>query len=110
MPDRLSNTPNRKDSRRFDRLVAGAALSVEEPQQFPKALGIGRIPHERALPGHFYQVFVLKFVQMMGKSRSWDIEFGPDIASDQAFEMRAANKARIIRRRGSVPIAKNISP
>jgi len=72
---------------RFDSLVSAAALRVKEPQKLPQCFSVSCVVQERALPPNLNKTFVLKLVEVVGKSRVWDVEFFLNFPDDKAVWM-----------------------
>src|SRR5947199_10101078 len=73
---------------RLNRLVAGAAFGIEEAEQLPQCVGIGRIPEIGAFPAHLHEVFVLELVEVMGQRGGRNVQLRAHVAGDHALRMR----------------------
>ena len=100
--------PKFERSLRLHSLVARAAFGIEELKQPLKRVSVGGVAKKRALSLHTNQIFRFELVEMMRQS-------GAGISTPPEFRRRpsprgwAESRSRMIRRRGSVPMAENMS-
>jgi hypothetical protein len=60
-------TGNLNNVLRPQNVVPRAALRIEKLHQFLKRFRVRRVPQKSALTSHLHQIFILQFVQMVGK-------------------------------------------
>lgn len=76
------------DGGRFDGLVAGTTLGIQESEEFLQRVGIGRVAQEGALPADSDETFVFEFVEVMGQRGRRDAHFRLNLANDHTFGVR----------------------
>src|SRR3954447_23958837 len=77
-----------EDGLRLNRLVAAAAFGIEEAEQLPQRVGVGRIPEIGAFPAYLHEVFVLELVEVMGERGGRNVQLRAHVAGDHALRMR----------------------
>src|SRR3982750_4345066 len=77
-----------EDGLRLNRLVAGAAFGIEEAEQLPQRVGVGRIPEIGAFPAYLHEVFVLELVEVMRERGGRNVQLRAHVAGDHALRMR----------------------
>ena len=69
-------------------MVARAAFGVEEAEEILECANIGAIPEVGSFATHGDEVFVFELVEVVRERGIGDVDFGLNIADDQAFGFR----------------------
>src|SRR5271157_5508486 len=92
----------------LDGFVAGATLGIKKAEQLLQRLGVGGVPEESSVAADFHQVFVLELVEMV-RERQLGISSSAPMSPTTIPSGCAASSSCMMRNRGSVPMAENIS-
>jgi len=69
-------------------MIARAAFGVEEAEEILEGVNIGAIPEVGSFATHGDEVFVFELVEVVRERGIGDVDFGLNIADDQAFGFR----------------------
>jgi hypothetical protein len=76
-----------------DGAISRAAFVVEKAEHFAERVGAGRVPKECAGAAYANEADLAELFQMMGKSRSGDVEFILNFACDHTRGVRGEEQA-----------------
>src|SRR4051812_25917805 len=86
-------TAQANDGLRFDGLIAGTALGVEEAEQFAQPIGVSAVAQERTFASDLDQALMLQLLQMMRERGVRYLEFSADFTDYQAVRVGGEQQA-----------------